>query len=783
MKKSLLRIFALNPIKLGLLITLLNTFFLFRHYTLPKNSLNLIEQLETKLYDIRYKIRGSESMSGVVGAMTADDKSIERFGRWPFRRDIYEQAFKNLKNAGVKWIGLDVLFSEPSRRSLEESIPDLQNIFYHKNKIVDLTSTQFETQIDNLITKSPGDVSLGKAIENFHNVVQSYFYVERQNQVLKSSYEWQSSFARLQNSFIDFTDLPPNKTLDDYKSLLSYGAVTNTSLISGHNRYMGFANNETDSDGLVRKYILVKSIKPIDKSGNILANTVLVPSLGLAMAANYLGSGIIVHFDSSGIESIELSPSETTKQPIKIPVYFDGNGQMLMNHYGMFHEIPQISLEEAYDNHLPKKLPEILIYGGVGTGTNDKRPSPFDERFDGVGFHVTAVENILTQNFMKRSLKAPFIELSVLIISGLIFSIALRYMSSLIAAVFIFSSMIIFYFIDQYFIFGKGTWYYVGMFYIQSIGIYICITVFKYFTEEREKRKVKGAFQHYLNPSVINKMIENPSLLKLGGEKKYLTVFFSDVRGFTTISEQLSPEKLTALLNEYFTPMTKIVFDSSGLLDKYIGDAMMAVWGAPVYFEDHADRAIQSSLQMLDKLAILQKKWESEGLPFLDVGIGLNTGDMVVGNMGSEQRFDYTVLGDSVNLGSRIESINKNYGTRLLCSEFTKNALKNPELFLLRELDIIRVKGKTEPVKIFEVMQFNSENKDFIKKIIQIFVEGLNYYRSSQWDLAIEKFNAVIQLRSDDGPSLEFIERCNYLRHKEFSAEEPWDGVWNFKTK
>lgn len=783
MKKTFINFFTLNSLKLGLLITILNVFFLVRHYTLPKDSLDLIGQMETKLYDIRYKIRGPQPMSGIVGAMTADDRSIERFGRWPFRRDIYEQVLKNLKNAGVKWVGFDVLFSEPARRYLDESVPDLQGIFADKGQLINLSTEQFDNKLDELSKNSPGDVSLGRGIEDFQSVVQSYYFVENKNQVINSSYDWNSSFFRLKNSLIDFIDLPKDRTINDYQDLFSYGVVTNTSLISGQNRYMGFANNDTDSDGLVRKYLLVKAIKPVDKFGKDIADPVLAPSLGLSLAANYLKDVIVVHFDATGIDSIELTPSDSSKNNIKIPIYFDGNGRMLVNHPGPFYKIPQISVEDAYDNHLPKKLPEILIYGGVGTGTNDKRPSPFDESFDGVGFHIAAVENILTQNFMKRSLNAPVIELSVLIISGILFSIVLRYMSALMSALFILITVVIFYFVDQYFLFGQGIWYYVGVFYLQSFSIYICITVFKYFTEEREKRMVKGAFQHYLNPAVIHEIIQNPDLLKLGGEKKVLTVFFSDVRGFTTISEKLSPEKLTSLLNEYFTPMTEIVLDSKGLLDKYIGDAMMAVWGAPVPLEDHADRAMQSSLRMLEKLAVLQAKWKSEGLPDLDIGIGLNTGDMVVGNMGSDQRFDYTVLGDSVNLGSRLEGINKNYGTRIICSEFTKNSLKNPSQFLLRELDVIRVKGKSEPVKIFEVMQFNNGNNKTIESLIVLFQEGLEYYRNSNWDLAQEKFSAVLELVPNDGPALEFIERCEYLRHKEFTADSPWDGVWTFKTK
>ncbi|MBX9703889.1 MAG: adenylate/guanylate cyclase domain-containing protein, partial [Silvanigrellaceae bacterium] len=197
--------------------------------------------------------------------------------------------------------------------------------------------------------------------------------------------------------------------------------------------------------------------------------------------------------------------------------------------------------------------------------------------------------------------------------------------------------------------------------------------------------------------------------------------------------------------------------------------------------EDHADKALSSSLQMLVELKKLQQSWAVKNLPLLDIGIGLNTGDMVVGNMGSAQRFDYTVLGDSVNLGARLESINKNYGTKIICSEFTKSSLLRPEDFILRELDKIQVKGKTEPVCIFEVMAFNKQENQKLLELAKKFEEGLKEYRQGNWDLAIKFFDVVLTMNPNDGPAKEFIDRCKYL--KENSNKLQWNGVWVFKTK
>jgi adenylate cyclase len=253
------------------------------------------------------------------------------------------------------------------------------------------------------------------------------------------------------------------------------------------------------------------------------------------------------------------------------------------------------------------------------------------------------------------------------------------------------------------------------------------------------------------------------------------------VRGFTSISERLAPEVLANLLNEYFTPMTDIVLQSGGLLDKYIGDALMAVWGAPLHMPDHADRALHSSLRMLDALDKLTESWKERNLPTIDIGCGINTGPMVVGNMGSTQRFDYTVLGDAVNLGSRLEGITKEYGVRVICSNSTRQNLKRPEDFILRELDWIKVKGKNEPITIYEVMRFHPEKKDVALKTKELFEQGLKLYRERDFAGAMQQMLKILQYAAQDGPASVFLERCEY--YAENPPTENWDGVWVMKTK
>lgn len=420
-----------------------------------------------------------------------------------------------------------------------------------------------------------------------------------------------------------------------------------------------------------------------------------------------------------------------------------------------------------------------FIFGATATGIYDLRVTPFEENYPGVETHANMLDNLIRQDYLKTSNKEEVYMPLFVFLLGLLFSWVVAKFGALTGLAITFLSLGTITAIDAFFIFPKG--YVVVVFFpiVVILFLYTFLTFIKYFTEERKKKQLKGTFQKYVSPEIVEEILKDPSKLELGGIKTEMSVFFSDIRGFTTISEKLDPKALSDLLNDYLTPMTDIIFQNSGTLDKYMGDAIMAFFGAPIPYKDHAAQACRASLQQIEKLFELQKKYEEQGLPQIDIGIGVNTGEMSVGNMGSESVRNYTVMGDSVNLGARLEGINKQYGTRIIISEFTVSHLK-PGEFVYREIDWVKVKGKNEPVKIYELIA-EGEPTESKKKQLDHFNRGFELYHQQRWSEAVEEFNQALGIDAEDQTSQLYINRCqDYMNNP---PGESWDGVFTMTTK
>ena len=471
------------------------------------------------------------------------------------------------------------------------------------------------------------------------------------------------------------------------------------------------------------------------------------------------------------------------KQYLKRPL--KNENRFLVNYIGPSGTYQHYSFTDVVREEYGKEefKDKIVLIGATAPDLHDNYfvPTSYGTAMPGVEIHA----NVIQQFFTGRDLNTAPSWLTILIIFIIAAGIALMvfYLPIWVSAVLSLATMVAYTFI-AIFVFNAGWILNIVYVPVTIVITYIATMIYFYLSEKRSRKKVLGAFGKYVSKDVIKHILEHPDRLKLGGEKREITVFFSDIRGFTTISEALTPEQLVHLLNEYLTEMTNIILKYNGVVDKYMGDAIMAFWNAPLSQPKHAERACVTSLEMEKRLKELQVKWTKQGVPPLEIGIGLNTGHAVVGNMGSYDRFDYTAMGDTVNLGSRLEGINKPYGTRIIISETTKAKLS--KAFLVRKLDRVRVKGKKEPITIYELVSRKGDVLDWYYDVVKEFEKGLELYFKQRWKDAVTCFKKADALRKKqdsrgDPPSKAFIERCEYFRKR--SPGKGWDGVWVMKTK
>jgi adenylate cyclase len=452
---------------------------------------------------------------------------------------------------------------------------------------------------------------------------------------------------------------------------------------------------------------------------------------------------------------------------------------MMVNYNGPVRTYPYISFADAAEKKFAPGTfkNKLVLVGASATGIGDLRATPFGAiDFPGVEIHANLIDNILNQKFLMRGGPQVLTDLAFIFLFGIPLGMWLalvqpRWMAFGLLLLIPFGGIV-------YWAFLHGWWlnFIVPSLFtlVPNVGL---VALYRVLIEDQEKRKVRGAFQQYVSPEVIRRVLSDPELVQ--PRKSEITVLFSDVRGFTTISETLDAQELARLLNGYLTEMTRIIFRHQGTLDKYIGDAVMAIWGAPFTEPKHGERCCEAALSMLSRLSELQQGWVSEGLPAMEIGIGIDTGIASVGNMGSSLRYGYTAMGDTVNLASRLEGLNKEYGTSILISETTRADVTNDQI-IIREIDFIRVKGKNQPVTIFEILSRQAAANDG-KALVEMFGQGREAYKTRNWRAAKTAFDEVLRRWPDDGPSRVFRGRCD-----EYLAEEPdadWDGVHVMKYK
>lgn len=432
---------------------------------------------------------------------------------------------------------------------------------------------------------------------------------------------------------------------------------------------VGFANNPPDLDGILRRTRILVEVD----------------------------SGIITSFGLAGLSVFLNQDPVTVYNERKVP-----GGEFLINYYGTNKVFPYISYMDVMLGNVPpeKFRDKIVLVGATAAALYDLKATPFSSSFPGVEVHATVMSNILQGNYLRPwpSEITGLLILSFALLAGLV----LGRLSPLWGGV---ATFVIFfgYYFTTNMLFSAKNIYAEFLAPAASLALsYVGVLFFRFITEEKEKRYLKKTFSQYLSPAIMEKILSDPSYLVLGGQKQNLTVLFSDIRNFTTMTEEMKSEDLVAQLNEYLSEMVKVVFKHDGTLDKFIGDAVMAFWGAPIPQNDHHFRAVLCAAEMHEQLKKLNDKWAAEGKRRFDIGIGVNSGEMTVGNMGSKEKMEYTVIGDNVNIGARLESLNKEYGTTTIISDSTYQVVK--DIVEVKPLGASIVKGKTKEVQVYAML-------------------------------------------------------------------------------
>ncbi|MCK5120220.1 MAG: adenylate/guanylate cyclase domain-containing protein [Candidatus Latescibacteria bacterium] len=687
----------------------------------------LLDGFEAKMLDLRFalsfRVQGEKPPIEDLVIVDIDSRSLYKLGRyrqWP--RSYHARLMDFLSKGGALAVGFDVLFVDPDRDPQEDA--EL------------IRATRKAGHVFHAVMFSGADSS-------------NFLYAMREDPFRMLNPESSYGFDET------IHDLFPRKARIE-------GAFPELARASAG---LGCVNIFPDRDGVTRSMPLFVPL--LDR---------MYAALGMKMALDLLG----VQEQHIGIvpgEHVRLTLRDG--ETVDIPI--DKDGRMLIHYTGNYRSFRYISYYDVLEQRIPARFFEgkIVLVGASAPGLMDLRSVPFSAQFPGVEIHANVLHTILSGDFLR---KADFdVVALIVLLSAVLTGILALTLSPLYGGIGIVLCWMVYAYFSLFTMFEEHNfWLELTRPTLAVLFVYISAIVFRYLTEELEKRRVKGFFQTYVSPELVERMLEDPALAELGGRRQEVTVFFSDIAGFTTISEGMEPDELVPFLNEYLTAMTEIVLKYGGTVDKFEGDAVMAFFGAPVPLPNHALAACKVALEMQETLGTLRKKWAEEGLPEVRIRIGLDTGDVVVGNMGSKDKMDYTVMGDHVNTASRLEGVNKMYGTAIMFSEHTYARVK--EEVIVRELDVTRVKGKNEALRIYELLALRSEGvSKEVQEKVERYTEALTLYRDRQWTAAEGAFRQILEGDSADGPSKTYAVRCR--NYQENPPAEPWDGVWVMDTK
>ena len=678
---------------------------------------------ESKTWDLRASIMAKPGKAtDNIRLILLDQNSLdwaknENGWNWPWPREIYSAILNYCRRNGAKAVAFDVLFTEPSIYGIED------------------------------------DAALGRAIAQFGHFAGAVFLGEKSGNDTK----WPAGIP-----VPEFNVIGLDKWLNPTNSgnMVFQRATMPIQELAINAAVLSNVHLDPDPDGIYRS----------TKLFNVFDHKIL-PTLGLGafLAANpdvkmqiepdkLLVDKKIVPIDQEGNSVLNYRGISGTHKAYSAAAVIQSELRILRG------ETPTIRDENAFRD-------KYVFFGFSAPGLYDLRSSPVDGVYPGVEIQATLLDNFLSGDFMRRS--STWLTITIIFLLALVCGISASVFSSPAGSV---TMGLIFFSIPVIVSFGS---YFNGLWFplvAQEISVTVTIAlalVVNYATEGRQKRFIKNAFQQYLSPAVIEQLIQHPERLKLGGERKVLTIFFSDLQGFTSISEGLDPKDLTAFLNDYLSAMTNIIHEESGTVDKYEGDAIIAFWNAPLEVPEHAGRAVRAAMRCQKVLAEMRPGFKDRIGKEVFMRIGINTGLAIVGNLGSDTRFDYSMIGDAVNLAARLEGANKQFGTYTMISQFTRDLIG--DISTVRELARIAVVGRREPVVVYEPM--TAEEYKARKDILETFSQGLELFYKGKFSQALEIFSTLQEL---DPPAAAYAKKCRAIME---ALPDFWQGIWVMESK
>lgn len=727
------------PIVLGLILVALS---LWLQISPPRFVSNVIERLENLGYDLQLRTRvltEKPQKSSSIAIVDIDDKSLKTEGHWPWPRARLAELVQQLKNQGVSVIAFDMLFSEKEANVAENLIQKINAIHVNNAEIVKiLHEQQFSLEGDRIFAESFNNADVVLALGFLPHVHMA--------NVLP----------------------PPLLTLDstlskELRLITQTGYISNIPVLQNAVKYSGSINIFPDSDGIVRRSPLIIQYQN-DIYGMLALQAVL------AHLKDKISLITPLYNNMRQLEGIRIGGQVITTDPY---------GQILIPFIGRSFTFPYFSATDVLHNNIQKDalLGKIVFVGTSATGLSDIKPTSIDNLFPGIEIQATIANGLIENNFSHKPAWTFAANLSITLLLGILCAFIFPYFGPRLLTV------VIILLPEALLFFNNFVWKETGLilsFLMPTILVLVLAVtnlIYGYLFETRRREHLKEMFGQYVPETHIDEMLKKSSNFALTGEDRTMSVLFADIRNFTALSENLPAANLVELLNGFLTAMTEIIFKHQGTIDKYVGDLIMAFWGAPLKDKYHARHAIASALEMQNRLKEMRIDFAKRNLPEIRIGIGINSGLMSVGDMGSKYRRNYTVLGDSVNLASRLESLTKYYGVEIIISESTA---QEQNRFVLRKLDMVKVKGKKNAIAIFEVLGVKDKVSQQVLAELNTYHEALTYYYNREWENAESIFLALQKAAPQKIYEIYLQRISDYKQHP---VSQDWDGVYVHTTK